>query len=228
MDNQPVDSSQPRLTRGQYWLFETAVQLRIPLGYLVAEGYGNDSSIELMFNKPGHGLTHAQLYDCLSELFRDGLIAVSTLDDDRLWIPTDNQIVAALNAKRFDDAASLFYGLTESGGATWEAFAMPAWDRFISEEYDYDELTGKVMCANRQRLDQYLNCLELNLVDQTILSDTVDIEELVGWQATYWKHLPSGFCASFRWSQKQPPYDKLSNLAFDGLCAMRDEWYRWR
>lgn len=231
MDHQTDDSSQPRLTRGEYWLLETVVDFRVPLHLLDAEGYSEDRSIESMFNKPGHGLARAQLIECLSELFRGGLIAVSTCAEGLPWLPTDAQVVGALGAKRSDKSA-LYYGLTEKGGAIWEAFAVPDWNRFIFEDFDNEGHTGRVMCVTRLRLEHYLDCFRLNLLNQTIDSDTVQIQACGPWQATYWKQLPHGFCARFScgWIERTitTNNDKLTSLAFGGLCAFRDGWYRWR
>ena len=229
MDNPTIDSSQPRLTRGEYWLLETVVDLRVPLHFLEADGYSENSSIELMFNKPGHGLARAQLLECLHDLFHGGLIAVSTFADEPPWLPTDEQMAAALCAKRSDKSA-LYYGLTEKGGAVWETFAVPDWDRFILEDFDNENHTGKVMCATLWRLERYLGYFGLNLLDQTIDSDTVQIQDCGPWQATYWKQLPQGFCARFAcgWTERGINRDQMKWLAFGGLCAFRDGWYRWR
>jgi hypothetical protein len=187
-------------------------------------------SLEELFNKPGHGLNQNQLVACLGGLFRNGLIEMSTFSGEQPWAPTDDQIAAAVVSAKSRDEPSLAYGLTDKGGATWEAFAAPKWDRFILEDFDDDTRTSTVSCAIRLRLERYLNYFKLNLLDQAIAPDTVQIQELGEWQATYWKKLPHGFCARFvnTFTERHFSADKLEWLAFCGLCDFRDGWYRWR
>jgi hypothetical protein len=201
--------------------------MRIPLHCLVTEEYPENSSIELMFNKPGHGLNRDQLLACLIGLFQSRFIYAKNYGEDTVLTPTNEQIITACDAKRFDDDIALFYGLTEAGGQAWEAFALPAWDRFISEDYDSEDHTATVICADRRRLEWYLRCEELNLSTSAVVSDTVEITEIADWQATYWKRLPRGFSASFKWSEAPLRHDPMAQLAFGGFCAERDSWYRW-
>ena len=61
---------EPRFTRGEYWLLETAVEGRFPVADLM------DSDIEVTLNKKGHGLTRTALLETLHRLISWGLISV--------------------------------------------------------------------------------------------------------------------------------------------------------
>ena len=225
MDNQFGPVSNPRLTRGEYWLLETAVEMKIPLRFL----HPKTCSIEELFNKPGHGLNQAQLVATLVELRDAGLIDVSDGSSQRQSPPTEAQVVAAINSGDRGHG-SLLYELTQQGAIAWEAFAAPDWNQLIGEEYDID--TAEVTSANRARLETYLDYLGLIYPAFQVQIDgsSARIQELTPWQATYWKTLPKGFSATFciAWSEGEVRNDKLSWLAFGGACDYRENWYRWR
>ena len=61
---------EPRFTRGEYWLLETAVEHRLPVSVLTA------SNLEEILNKIGHRLTRDALIDTLYRLVTSGLISV--------------------------------------------------------------------------------------------------------------------------------------------------------
>jgi len=68
-----------RLTRGEYWLLETVVQEYCPLCFLNPEAYDTPDGIELMFNKPGHGLSGLDLIETLSRLSAGGTLMSEVL-----------------------------------------------------------------------------------------------------------------------------------------------------
>ncbi len=51
---------EPRFTRGEYWLLETAVDKQFPVSALMA-----DNLEEILNNKKGHGLTRTALIETL-------------------------------------------------------------------------------------------------------------------------------------------------------------------
>ena len=123
---------EPRLTRGEYWLLETAVKSYYPLRWLDSDDPG------LLFNKPGHGLDRDRLVATLGALFRDELIEASRNDE---WCVLDElQIRNALTEQPpLKNPSCTRYRLTKRGAATWEAFAAPEWDRFILDESPFSE-----------------------------------------------------------------------------------------
>ena len=60
---------EPRFTRGEYWILETAVENRFPVADLM------DNDIEVTLNKKGHGLTRTALIETLHRLIASGLIS---------------------------------------------------------------------------------------------------------------------------------------------------------
>ena len=225
-----MQESHLRLSRAEYWLLQAAVDCLMPVFFLETEGYPPNSSIEEMFNKPGHGLDRHELLECLDGLFGAGFIEARRDDSEQPFVPTKVQLIEAIAEKRWTDQA-LNYGLTAKGGATWEAFAAPDWSHFYAEDYDQEALTGTVTCLDRDRLQQYLDYLKLNLMDEIIAFDTLQIVECGEWQPTYWKQLPSGFRAEFSWAAapaNNEVQSRLQYLAFCGLANFRDGWYQWR
>ena len=62
---------EPRFTRGEYWLLETAVDKQFPVSALMANNLE-----EYLNNKKGHGLTRTALIETLHRLIVSGLISV--------------------------------------------------------------------------------------------------------------------------------------------------------
>ena len=80
---------EPRFTRGEYWLLETAVEDQWPVRLLI------DSDLELHVNKTGHGLTREALIETLHRLIASGLIFAQNEVDPP--ISTPQQIERALD-----------------------------------------------------------------------------------------------------------------------------------
>ncbi len=223
-------SPHPRLSRAEYWILETAVQFGVPLCYLGA----NKVSIEAQFNKPGHGLDNSELASCLHNLFSVGAIEARRRDDELAFMPTREQIVAALDSKpptrgRTASEYDFLYRLSPTGCSIWEAFAAPEWERFLLEDFDYEGYVGTLTCVTRSRIERYLDYLVLHSDHYAIQRDTIKIVECGEWDATYWKRLHEGFRASFAWSKPSlRPSSLLERLASSGACQFRDRWYRWR
>ncbi len=178
------------MDRAEYWLLDTAVDTKYPLDWLVAE------DIEIVFNRSGHGLTPNELLTLLTRLFAHGdLLAQLRIGPETFQPvePTVEQITSALTGEfRMD------YGLTVQGGARWEAYSAPDWSRYIDAGYFGDSLTGEVAAGTRRAAEQYL-ALEPFISSSSIVPNSVQWETLAPWQATYWKVLPEGHRATFRY-----------------------------
>lgn len=215
-----------RLTRGEYWLLETVVTSYSPLCFLDAEGYAPPSSIESMYNKPGHGLSREALLDTLVRLHDDGLICFRPSgSDDFLPLTRDDISEAARDPRRGRSEQCLVYGLTALGGETWEAFARPNWDRFILIDWEHEQRSEHLTCANELRIHQYLRGLDTVVYDVDVSS--VRVTAIGEWDATYWRKLPQGYQAKVSWVAERPQSGMLERFAFAGFCEMRDRWYRW-
>lgn len=222
----------PRLTRGEYWLLETAVTFRCPMCYLCSEHYREPDGIEWFFNKTGHNLNRSDLVATLAALFQEGLI--EAVRDDEVCQLSDLQIGEALSEKRtLENPNWTCFRLTARGGAVWEDFAAPRWDRFVLDDWiglnkdDHEFRSGSAMCQSERRLQFYLD--GVYILEYEIDAQSVEIKECGPWNPTYWKELPHGYEAQFQWKKGPPrPVDRLHQLAFAGFCDYRDSWYRWR
>ena len=213
---------QTRLTRGEYWLLETAVDALIPISFLCAENYSKPDGIVAQFNKPGHGLKRNDLVATLTSLFSNGLL--EPFREDEPCAMSDKEIRSALDEEWLaGNAPNLLYGLTERGGTVWEEFAAPQWDRCIVDARDYETRTGTITCMDLRRLTRYVTHLHLMGID--VQKETLTIEPRGAWSPTYWKDLPNGHEARFHWLSGPHP---TCEFAFAGICQLRDGWYRWR
>jgi hypothetical protein len=204
---------EPRLTRGEYWLLETAVQYRIPSCCLGRSPKG----VEEQFNKPGHGMDRALLIESLARLRDDGLIDFARCEDveKRIWLSNEG-IADALSERRPQPAAQYtIYGLTGVGGACWEAFARPNWEQFVHEEFDDEAKDGVLTCMSETHLNRHLRDMNAAYV---LLDNLVNIEPIGEWQATYWRSLLSGYRATVGWSAIRRGFR---------FFERRRTWYRW-
>jgi hypothetical protein len=179
--------SELRLSRGEYWLLESAVDGMPPFRWLVSP------NIEAIFNKTGHGLTRDALLDTLDGLVMQGFIRARHEERDE-FTPTRDEIAAAFDESSDSHWADVtHYGLTPAGGAAWEAFAAPDWNRYIDSGCD-EHNRYDVTCADRRRLHGYLAALRR---EGTFQEESLVWDEVAPWQATYWKQLPHGHRARF-------------------------------
>jgi hypothetical protein len=171
----------------------------------------------MIVNKPGHGLDRDELIDTFEKLVVAGLVCAHR---DADFAPTRSEIEDAIDEpadRRRPRSAVTHYGLTPAGGAAWEAFAAPDWNRRIDCSSD-ENSQYEVTCADRKWMEQYLAALwsEGALDESTLVWD-----EVAPWQSTYWKELPLGHRARFTFIddiRRRPP------VASEWYC----DWYRWR
>jgi hypothetical protein len=227
---------EPRLTRGEYWILETAVDAGIPLCFLSDEHYEEPDGLELMFNKPGHGLDCDALVSTLTTLFQNGLIEAKR-NDEPCHLDESGIRDAIEEKSPLNNPSCTYYRLKLHGAAVWEQFAAPQWERFILEEFQcsWDEnenepCPGVATCMTPWRLRKYLE--NLYLAGREVDATSVEIKECGPWRATYWKELPLGHQARFNWRRVDGESSVASRelywMAFGGFCEFRDEWYRWR
>lgn len=195
-----------RLTSGEFWLLETAVEASVMIHLLSSEpgedGIGCDV---FTFNKRSHGLPLAQLAETLKRLAEWEFIEFFHRDD-----PTTNLFSWSLgeisqwlkpsdwNSKSMD----LRYRLTQSGGAAWEDFACPKWDWFLrgprprnGSDAGAEIVSESARAANRDCLERYLTYFDA--ICGKLIEETVRFEESSPFKATYWKTLPSGWSVQF-------------------------------
>ena len=243
---------EPRFTRGEYWLLETVVVREFEVCAL------NWSDLELYLNKRGHGLTRKSLVETLHRLLSSGLIYakskaggfISTdeeiklaLDSPLPWrthsvfISTDGQIEVTDEPRPagtypVDWRTVTHYGLTQEGGAQWEAFAAPNWQKYVhtrsqvSDESEYEDESGcelwELVCADKEWLERYIEALCYRKHNEVIL-DTVVWDYIAPWQATYWKQLDGGHRIRFQSRVKT----ELDSGQPPSLEYFFRGWYAW-
>ena len=190
---------EPRFTRGEYWLLETVVEDEFAIGALI------DSELALHRNKKWHGLTPPSLVETLYRLLASGLIYAKNEVDG--FISTHEQIKSALDEIKSTDIDSVgkekltFYGLTQEGGAQWEAFAAPDWQAYIkvgSQVPDGSEYgIWEVICAQKGWLERYFKSIYFHYPIEMSLA-SVEWDYIAPWQATYWKQIDGAYRLRFQ------------------------------
>ncbi|RKU19974.1 hypothetical protein C6503_06825 [Candidatus Poribacteria bacterium] len=229
---------EPRFTRGEYWLLETVVEHELEICALV------DDDLELHLNKKGHGLTRASLVETFYRLLSLGLIYAK--NEEMGFILTAEQIELALDEpKRWvgvpvDEREVTYYGLTQEGGAQWEAFAAPDWEKYITAsfqltdngEYEIWELIcgnkdwGNWGKADKNWLEAYIESMCFYNQKELFLA-SIAWDSVTPWQATYWKQLDGGHRVRFRCQDKngegnfKPPYPPWGRYFYQ-------TWYAWQ
>ena len=227
---------EPRFTRGEYWLLETVVEHEWGICGLI------DGDLELHLNKKGHGLTRTALVETLHRLLSSGLIyaesRVNFSDEATDIIATKEQIELALDERKscsgvpVEERKVTYYGLTQEGGAQWEAFAAPDWQKYIdggchySEDYEYG--MWELICADKVWLERYFESMCFYDPHEVTL-ESVERDYIAPWQATYWKQLEGAHRIRFR----EPDESEQENFepspyAFPDVGYFGRAWCAWR
>ena len=215
---------EPRFTRGEYWLLETVVEHEWDIPGLMG------SDLELHLNKKGHGLTRASLLANLYRLLSSGLIYAKNEVDG--FLSTYQQIECALDETPWQirgDKKYTVYGLTQEGGAQWEAFAAPDWGRYVDagETFSDENENGiwEIICADKDWLDRYCEamCFDHEL---EVSLETIAWDYIAPWQVTYWKQLDGAHRLRFEAQDKEEP----SSLSQPGHHPefLDKSWCAWR
>ena len=221
---------EPRFTRGEYWLLETAVDKQFPVSALMA------NNLEEYVNKKGHGLTRTALIETLHRLITWGLISAKNKVDAP--ISTSEEIERALDEPRWSIGSSVDrrtitrYELTQQGGTQWEAFAAPDWQKYIdagchsSDGYEYG--MWELMCADKVWLERYFESICFYDTHEMDL-ESVERDYIAPWQATYWKQLEGAHRIRFR----EPDESEQENFepsphAFPDVGYFGRVWCAWR
>ena len=244
---------EPRFTRGEYWLLETVVEREFEVCALI------DSSLESLWNKKGHGLTRASLVETFHQLLSSGLIyaksemkgSISTKEQIELaleervpwnthhvFISTDGDIEIVPDESKpprtepIDVRKITSYGLTREGGAQWEAFAAPDWQKYIdagchySDGYEYG--MWELMCADKVWLERYFESMCFYDPHEMDL-ESVERDYIAPWQATYWKQLEGAHRIRFRGPDESERENfEPSPYAFPDVGYFGRVWCAWR
>ena len=226
---------EPRFTRGEYWLLETVVDFEWDICSLI------DDNLELHLNKKGHGLTRIALVETLYRLLSSGLIyAESRVDfsDEAVdVISTKEQIELALDEPKswvdvpVNERKVTYYGLTQEGGAQWEAFAAPDWQKYIeaachfSDGYEYG--MWELICADKAWLERYFQSQCFYDPEKVVL-DTVERDYIAPWDVTYWKQLKGAYRIRFREPDEREKENFEPIPSFPDMGYFDRLWCAWR
>ena len=253
---------EPRFTRGEYWLLETVVEHEFEVCALI------ESDLDSFLGKKGHGLTRTSLIETLYRLLSSGLIyakseatgSISTKeqielaleervpwDTHHVFISPDGEIELAPDESKpprtepVDIRKIAYYGLTQEGGAQWEAFAAPDWEKYIAggsqpDEGEYE--MWELICGDKNWrsadkdwpepvqnwLEEYIESMCFYDQKEVIL-ESVEWDYVTPWQATYWKQLDGGDRVRFRCRDKsegenfKPPFPPYAEYFSRIWCA---------
>ena len=227
---------EPRFTRGEYWLLETVIEHEWDICGLM------ESDLELHLNKKGHGLTRTALVETLHRLLSSGLIyaesRVNFSDEATDVISTKEQIELAFDERKSWSGVPLYerkvtyYGLTQEGGAQWEAFAAPDWQKYIdagchfSDGYEYG--MWELMCADKVWLERYFES-KCFYDPHEVTLESVERDYIAPWQATYWKQLEGAHRIRFRGPDESERENfEPSPYAFPDVGYFGRVWCAWR
>ena len=188
---------EPRFTRGEYWLLENVVEDAFAICALIRRE-------SKFFGRKWHGLTRPSLVESLHRLLASGLIYAK--NEATGFISTSEEIERALNEPKsrgyapFDKKKPTSYGLTQEGGAQWEAFAAPDWQKYIEAGFhlpaDSEHRMWEVICADKERIGFYYKSFCFHRQIEVSL-ESIEWDYITPWQATYWKQLEGAYRLRF-------------------------------
>ena len=199
----------PRFSRGEYWILETAVTAGIPLSFLISK------DIAEILNKPGYGFSHRKLWQVLESMSRRKLIKFDYENGRRV------REVPDLKSKTL---SNVFYRLTKLGGLQWEAFAAPNWDQFIDFSFTFGKSGIEkytIYGVSKHLLQRYIEGLRDTGVE--VDPSTIRWQKCVPFWATYWKKLAAGYRLTFSAHRRQ---DAAHRLGLGNRIRI-PRWYMW-
>lgn len=219
-----------RLSRGEFWLLAAAVEYGIPLPVLALPEWvpgGSMDTIDIALNRQGHGLAFAALVDTLMQSKRNGWIEFGRpfRNESAPISDSDADEIAAFLRERGRGLETVHYWLNADGGAVWESFARPQWDRFIEQGTEYPEdgspfeRMTTIETSDWQWLDKYLRS---QTSEQVVEAGSITLAELRPWQATYWKTLSFGLRCTFRSTEHRLHSCNTTD------SRLRESWREWR
>jgi hypothetical protein len=165
------------MDKTEYWFLDLVVKLRNGLRVL------NHPELEVIANRKHHGLNSDEVAEMLYGLCRRGDI-ITGLESLEIKLSFEG-INAGLSGE-----ANIYYGLTPQGGARWEEYSKPDWDRFVDEGWGIDPYEGEISAPTRELVEKHLSFQDIGNYRVCPGSEVWDI--LSPWEATYWKTLPMG------------------------------------
>jgi hypothetical protein len=200
-----------RIDARSFWFLDEVVELGLNLAVLCSP------DIEVIVNRPSHGLDEHELAPMLASLCAAGFIEVKGPDD--VLARTLREIEDAFAVSRCSPVphTGFQYFLTPEGGAAWERLTRPDWSRYF------------VTALSRQ--ETWIEAASLEAAEGEFRWEATDPSHVPvpgseirtvmrPWAATYWKTLPIGYKVHFRWT-----HGVGSNVLWSQGCPKRRPWY---
>ena len=239
-----------------FWLLDIVIEHVTSLDNLLPDP-GDPNSFYGLFNRAPPGLEEPRLLALLQALFDAGALCTWRRDENPWepdgddFTPSPAEIALALRARptpRTGDAlvpGRLWYGLTESGGARWESYAKPDWDRYVAQEEWIDDIPPTAPALPATRLQQVQRIAGNEALGEALLQNdiakyrivdptTIQRDTLEPWNATYWKRLVRGYRTRYSfWPEDRldrrgaaiSRYEDLDDLFRDTYDRWGPNWY---
>jgi hypothetical protein len=115
--------------------------------------------------------------------------------------------------------------LTPQGGARWEAYSSPDWNRYIDAGYlsESGGGVGEIIASDRHLIEHHVELIAY-IHKISVLSNSERWDIISHWQATYWKTLPNGHRVRFRYIDNEAAtltYDEAKLAEWERLS----QWY---
>lgn len=224
------------LSSDELWLTHWAVLCPIAVKYLF-----DPNDIRYVLHSDPVGLNPRELVRTLQRMQEQGLVEVAragnVADPDTRWHGTSVGISPDLwerSGSVPSESDGLWYRLTSQGGAAWERYARPRWDRFVahSDRVERGQVTTKrrwnrVRSASRQRLDQIVEYRK-----KKIWASVEPCDERRGierpFRATYWKELPEAHWVEYEVTMMPfPPSGMSDEERWEATCYYRRFLTSW-
>jgi hypothetical protein len=214
------------MNKTEYWLLDLVAERSwFALEWLVS------GECQRSLESTGHHLPRSTLIDALHRLFQRGSLVAQQLQvspyykpHEDTFIPTLAQIRAALAGE-----IHLAYALTARGGAHWERYARPEWNRYIACTFTGEHhQEGTLAGADYELVRYYLGQLPARW-NASLVPDSEEWDMLMPWEATYWKVLPRAHRVRFRITWRHLPEPLISEAVPLWKQPQTDtigQWYR--
>lgn len=164
------------------YLSQALLYSPVALPYLLPPNFNSSG-----FNVPCYFDLEDLLSEVLSEMLLDGHLVV-TGDAPCSAQRVIDEIMAGVSR-------SHEIGLSGEGGAAWEKFAEPDWNKFLGEETtcDHDDGQAETMTAWALQREFLEKLMAVRFGDRVDFDSKPSLRPCGTWRATYWREFSSGW-----------------------------------
>jgi hypothetical protein len=181
-----------------FWFLDSVSGCRLPVFAVRLPNIGE------ILNRPGHGLSAAEIAGRLRRLLDAGLLALFSREGGEPMPPPGDEELEALleppHARGFRPSfleGDRLYGLTQAGGERWEAAVAADWSRFTTIGMGIEPDRCEVAAASEARLVEAMGFTSAVWDGHIWDPRDVRFERLEPWRPVYWKELPLGWRATY-------------------------------